>query len=117
MREISDRCNICKRVKADSNHWLLMRERQGESPTFLPWDEQEANHLGMVCSEGCAHSALGAWLADQQALRRAPASPSVVEPQYPEASSPYPDRAVDTPAESETSAFPETADPFPDIPF
>lgn len=121
MREIIDRCNVCKRVRGEGNHWVLMRERHGDSPTFLSWDDEEAGHLGCVCSASCAHTALDAWLTAQQALRRV--SPVVPEPpavsafQYPEANLPDPAPVVDTVEQFETLESPQEADQFQDIPF
>ena len=41
-REYVDRCNVCKTVRSDGNHWHMMVIPANSSPYFVEWNEATA---------------------------------------------------------------------------
>ena len=60
-------CDVCQRVKGEANHWY------GYSKTVLlagrlslyPWNEQDAQFDGSICSDDCAHKLLSRYLSGE----------------------------------------------------
>ena len=127
MREITDKCNVCRRTRTSSNHYFLMVEPANASPYFIEWDDHRAGEdgIGHICGVRCAHQAIDAWFNARQQelmesrradLQSAPMYPVASPSQFHETSSQDPGPAADTVALSEKWGDPASADLVPGFP-
>lgn len=61
------KCNVCGKVKEESNHWWLLYIGTRTVFTLDRWDDLKAERTDVenICSESCASKALSKWMATQ----------------------------------------------------
>jgi len=69
MRGESIKCDLCKREKQLTNHWLVVIEHPGfEGLLFVPAESAgepiEGYTYKDLCGDACAHKYLSGWLED-----------------------------------------------------
>jgi hypothetical protein len=73
-------CDVCGRMKADTNHWFIVLTRGDSSGIgFAPASAEpyvdHSNNLEHVCGEMCLHVRLTRWIEQ----RNKPAAPATME--------------------------------------
>lgn len=83
MRSEAIVCDVCKRQKQETNHWLVAIVRAGyEGILFQPAEScVERDRIDAIyediCGQECAHKRLSAWLDELNAIFNQPTAESV----------------------------------------
>ena len=70
MQVLTVQCNICERMKQETNHWLKSVEKPNfEGILFLPADAAQdppvaGYRYSDICGQACAHVKFSQWLDD-----------------------------------------------------